>query len=173
VEEILTVDLLLDISRMNLRQLLSFLFYTGYLTLDASTDETTTTFRIPNEHIYHHVLIETSTIFGLRANTRNRQQLDLAIADMFGGNIGTLARFISTEMWVLLKHNDVVHSYESDVKAMFILAVVIALQSKLTKGAESEHHGDTSRCFLSVPESNCCAVSFCSYRVQKYNCRSN
>lgn len=140
VEESLNVELLIDANNLDLRYLLSFLYFTGSLTLDyEASDDTTTKFRIPNEITFRHFLFDTSTIYKLNATSSNRQILDNAIVEMFNGNIEPFAFFISSNMLSLLRHNDVIHSQECDLKAMFILSVVISLQNKFIKCAQSEH----------------------------------
>ncbi len=135
----MNVELLLNPSNLDLRYLLSYLYFTGSLTLCyEDSNDATTLFRIPNEITFRHFLLDTSAIYKLNATSSARQLLDSAIAEMFNGDIAPLVSFISSNMLSLLKHNDVIHSKECDLKAMFILSVVISLQSNFIKCAQSE-----------------------------------
>jgi len=133
--EMLDVEKLVNPDNFDTRTLLSFLYYTGTLTIDCLED-TKTTLRIPNDHVYRNTLAEVNQMYNLKKS--NPQELQEAVTKMFNGDIQPLATYISSSVLSLLKHNDVVHSLESDLKLMFILAIVSA-QSSNFKCAESEY----------------------------------
>jgi hypothetical protein len=134
--ETLDVEKLVSPDNFDTRTLLSFLYYTGTLTID-SLEDTKTTLRIPNDHVYRNTLGEVTAMYDLQKS--NVKELQEAITMMFNGDIQTLALYISSKMLSLLKHNDVAHSLESDLKSMFILSVVIALGNNFQQCAESEY----------------------------------
>jgi len=136
IESQLMIEKLLNPDDMDKRTLVSFLFYTGALTVE-KIEKQRTIFKIPNENTYSNFLVETSSLYHLQENNKNT--LDAAVTQMFLGDIAPLVDFISKSMLNLLKHNDVRHSQESDLKSLFILAVVVSLGSKEKIVANSEH----------------------------------
>jgi len=137
IEETITIGKIENENNMNYSTILSYLYYTGCLTIGNMT-ETGLELKIPNKNAKKNYIHEISTIFNL-LDISNKTLLDNAVKKMFEGNIGPLVEFIQSNSLCLLKHNDVIHSDESTLKAFFVIAIAISLGTASRKYVDNEH----------------------------------
>jgi len=114
---------MLEVNETSNSFLVSFMYYLGALTLH-SKSASEVELCIPNKVSEVEYVEQLQHIFNLKTNAIS--ELQQAVTQMVGGDIGALCGFIGTYILNLQNHNDVIHSMECTLKSVFILAVTIA-----------------------------------------------
>jgi len=168
VEETIIIENLTNENNMDTFSLLSFLYYTGSLTLGETTEKGVE-LKIPNNNARENYIHEISSIYNL-LDQSHISILDNAIVEMFSGNLEPFVVFVRDKFLKILQGNDSVHSDESSLKSVFIISIIIALGKKSIRFTDLSEHsieGTDVDLFLEYEDYPSIHIEFKNTQVQQ------